>query len=147
MISVIARTCAASLALISTLTTAHGAGNSRLNPIGKFDNWAVEEHNTLPEFKENISDVFLVIGNSTIPGISIEFHCITRSVVPDVPQYSINIHRGDVDTSSKFDVMISSSSAQFKLLMLALPEQQSYSLRLRSNTFENIFRSFAADQA
>ncbi len=147
MDTLIARTCAAAgFALILTLVAAHGAGNSRVQPISRFDNWTVEENKALPKFQENIPDGVRATGNSSIPGISIELRCLTRSVDPDIPTYSINIHQGSVNTPRKFEVIISSGSAQFQVLMLTLPGQQSYSLKLQSNTFQDIFRTFATDQ-
>ena len=146
MISWIARNCAAAaLALLSTLVAAHGAGTSRAQIIGRVDNWTVEEIKTFPEFRENLPDSVRAIGNSTVAGISIELRCLTRSVDPDIPIYAIDVHLGSVNTPKKFEVIVSSGSAQFKVLMLTLPEGQSYSLKLQSDTFQDVFRSFASD--
>lgn len=145
MIRLIAQACAAA-ALLSTIATAHGAGNSRAQPIGRFDNWTVEEIKALPEFEENLPDSVRAIGDSTVLGISIELRCITRSVDPDISTYAINVHLGSVNTPKKFEVTFSSGSAQFKVLMLTLSDRQSYSLKLQASTFQDVFRSFAADR-
>ncbi|HEX7922439.1 MAG TPA: hypothetical protein VF583_15880, partial [Bradyrhizobium sp.] len=146
MIGLIARTCAlAALALLSTVVTGQGAGTSVTQPISRFDNWTVEENKTLPKFQENFPDSVRAIGSSTVPGISIELRCLTRSVDPDISTYAINVHLGSVNTPKTFEVVLSSGSAQFKVLMLTLPGRQSYSLKLHSDTFQDVFRSFAAD--
>jgi hypothetical protein len=147
MVSLIVRTCvAAGLALLSTFVIAHGAGTSRVKPMGRFNNWTVEEIRALPAFQENLPDSVRAIGNSTVPGVSIELRCITRSVDPDIATYALNVHLGSVNTPKKFEVTFSSGSAQFKVLMLTLPDRQSYSLKLQSDTFQDVFRSFATDQ-
>lgn len=147
MISLIVRTCtAAGLALLSTLVTAHGAGTSRAQTMRRFDNWTIEEIKTFPEFQKDLPDSVRALGKSTVPGISVELRCLTRSVDPDIPIYAIDVHLGSVNTPKKFEVIVSSGSAQFKILMLTLPAGQSYALKLQSDTFQDVFRSFAADQ-